>query len=68
MVKGNQSFIFQSKPVIISSATVGGPLEGEGPLGEDIDILYDDPYMGQDSFEKAEKLMLEQAATKALEK
>jgi len=68
MVKGNQSFIFQSKPVIISSATVGGPLEGEGPLGEDIDILHDDPYMGQDSFEKAEKLMLEQAATKALEK
>ena len=43
-------------------------MEGEGPLGEDIDILYDDPYMGQDSFEKAEKLMLEQAATKALEK
>lgn len=68
MIKGNQSYVFQSKPVIISSATVGGPLEAEGPLSEDIDILHDDPYVGQDSFEKAEKLMLEQAATKALEK
>jgi len=68
MVKGNQSFIFESKPVIISSATVGGPMEAQGPLAEDIDILHDDPYIGQDSFEKAEKMMLEQAAAKALEK
>ena len=60
--------LFDSQPVIIASATVGGPLEAEGPLSEDIDILHDDPYMGQDSFEKAEKLMIEEAAMKALEK
>ncbi|HHY78601.1 MAG TPA: stage V sporulation protein AD [Clostridiales bacterium] len=68
MVKGSQSFVFESQPVIISSATVGGPLEAEGPLSGDIDILHEDPYIGQDSFEKAEKLMLEEAAMKALEK
>ena len=67
MVKGSQSFIFDSQPVIIKCYS-RGPLEAEGPLSEDIDILHDDPYMGQDSFEKAEKLMIEEAAMKALEK
>lgn len=68
MIKGNQSFIFESKPVIISSATIAGPFEGEGPLAKDIDVIHEDVYLGQDSFEKAERMMLEQAAMKALEK
>lgn len=68
MIKGNQSFIFNSKPVILSSAAVGGPFEGAGPLSEDFDILHDDMWLNQDSFEKAERMMLEEAASKAIEK
>lgn len=68
MVKGGQSFVFSSNIVILSSAVVGGPFEGKGPLTADFDILHDDVWLNQDSFEKAEKIMLEEAALKAIEK
>ena len=61
MIKGHQSWIFNSKPVIVSSAAVGGPFEAKGNLAEDFDILHDDIWLGQDSFEKAEKKLLEEA-------
>lgn len=68
MLKGHQTWIFQSKPVILASAAVGGPFEAAGALFEDFDILHQDIWLGQDSFEKAEKLLLEEAAQKAMEK
>ncbi len=68
MLKGRQTWVFENKPVIISSAAVGGPFEAAGELGEDFDILHDDIWLGQDSFEKAEKILLKEAAEKAIEK
>ncbi|TDT51331.1 stage V sporulation protein AD [Fonticella tunisiensis] len=68
MLKGHQSWIFNSKPVIISSATVVGPFEAQGPLAGDFDILHEDIMLGQDSFEKAEKKLLEQACEIAINK
>jgi stage V sporulation protein AD len=68
MLKGHQSWIFNNKPVIISSAAVGGPFEAAGPLSNDFDILHKDIWLGQDSFEKAEKKLLEQACEKAIAK
>ena len=67
-MQGHQSWVFNSKPVILSSATVGGPFEAKGPLSGDFDILHEDIYLGQDSFEKAEKLLLEQACELAISK
>jgi stage V sporulation protein AD len=68
MLRGHRTWIFNSKPVILASAVVGGPFEARGNLGQDFDILHDDIWLGQDSFEKAEKKMLEQACEKALDK
>lgn len=68
MIKGHQSWIFNSKPVIVSSAAVGGPFEARGNLAEDFDILHDDIWLGQDSFEKAEKKLLEEACEIAIKK
>jgi stage V sporulation protein AD len=68
MLKGKQTWIFESKPVILASAAVGGPFEAQGALAEDFDILNDDIWLGQDSFEKAEKKLLEQACDKVIEK
>jgi stage V sporulation protein AD len=68
MLEGHQSWLFNSKPVIISSSAVGGPFEASGPLSEDFDILHEDIWLGQDSFEKAEKKFLEHACEIALEK
>jgi stage V sporulation protein AD len=68
MLQGKQTWVFQSKPVIISSATVGGPFEAEGAISEDFDILHDSIWVGEDSFEKAEKKMLEQSFQTSIEK
>ncbi|MBS4539342.1 stage V sporulation protein AD [Clostridium sp. D2Q-11] len=68
MLKGHQSWIFNSKPVIISSAAVGGPFEAEGAISEDFDMLHQDIWLGQDSFEKAEKKLLEQACEISIQK
>jgi len=68
MLKGHQTWVFPNKPVILSTAAVGGPFEAQGPLAEDFDILYGDLWLGQDSYEKAEKKMLEEACEIAVKK
>lgn len=68
MLQGHQSWLFNSRPVIKASAAVGGPFEAEGALAVDFDILHDDIWLGQDSFEKAEKKLLEQACEIAINK
>lgn len=68
MLKGHQSWVFELKPVIISSAAIGGPFEAKGALTEDFDYFHEDIWLGQDSFEKAEKKLLEQACEVAVNK
>lgn len=68
MLKGHQTWVFESKPVIIASAAVGGPFEAQGAIAEDFDYLHADVWLGQDSFEKAEKKLLEQACETAINK
>lgn len=68
MLQGYQSWVFHSQPVILASSAVGGPFEAQGALADDFDILHDDIWLGQQSFEKAERLLLEQACDKAIEK
>ena len=68
MLKGHQTWVFNSKPVIISSSAVGGPFEAQGNLAEDFDILHDNIWLGQDSYEKAEKKLLEQACEQTIQK
>lgn len=67
MLKGHQSWEFRNRPVIIGTATVVGPDEGEGPLGNEFDIVHGDLRMEQDSWEKAEKKLLEEASKLAIE-
>lgn len=68
MLVGHQSWVFESKPVIIGSSAIGGPFEAKGALSADFDLLHDDLWLGQESFEKAEKKMLEQACETAIKK
>lgn len=67
MLKGHQSWLFEHKPVILGSATVVGPEEGNGPLANDFDIIHADMMLGQDSWEKAERTLLEEAGKLAIE-
>ncbi|MFW0861257.1 MAG: SpoVA/SpoVAEb family sporulation membrane protein [Dethiobacter sp.] len=66
MLVGHQSWLFRNTPVILASAAVGGPFEANSALAEDFDILHDDIWMGQDSLEKAEKKLLEEACEKVI--
>ncbi|MBA2872158.1 stage V sporulation protein AD [Anoxybacillus calidus] len=68
MMKGHRTWIFENKPVIISTATVGGPFEANGRLADDFDLLHEDLWLGEDSYEKAHKVLFEEAFFKAMEK
>ncbi|WP_419888689.1 stage V sporulation protein AD [Neobacillus niacini] len=68
MIKGQQSWIFQNRPMIVATGVSGGPFEANGNLADDFDILHEDLWMGMDSYEKAQRVLLEEAITTALEK
>ena len=57
---GAQTVFLQTPAVIAAGAAVGGMKEREGPLHERFDLLSEDSYFGQKSWEKAESVMLAQ--------
>ncbi|WP_219836248.1 stage V sporulation protein AD [Paenibacillus sp. R14(2021)] len=67
MLRGKQTWWFDQRPVIIGAATVVGPDEGEGPLAAEFDLVHPELDMQQKSWEKAERLLLEQASDMALQ-
>jgi len=67
MLRGKQSWWFENRPVIIGAAAVVGPDEGDGPLADEFDLVHPELDMGQKSWEKAERLLMEQAAEFALQ-
>lgn len=67
MLIGHQTWVFGNRPSIIGTATVVGPFEGRGPLADDFDIIHGDSRLGQDSWEKAERAFIEEAAKLAIE-
>ncbi|HZG76783.1 MAG TPA: stage V sporulation protein AD [Paenibacillus sp.] len=68
MKRGKQTWRFEDAPVILARAAVVGPVEGEGPLGADFDIVHEDLFIGEKSWEKAERKLLEEAALLATQK
>jgi len=64
---GKQTFQFANPPVIISTGTVAGPFEGQGPLAQDMDVVLGDLRNGKTTFEQAERSMLTQACRLALD-
>ncbi|MDR0839019.1 MAG: stage V sporulation protein AD [Oscillospiraceae bacterium] len=57
---------FLGAPVIIGSAAVGGKKEGDGPLRDDFDILNEDSFFGEQTWEKAESAMQKLALDAAI--
>jgi len=68
MLQGHQTWIFENRPVIVSTGVVGGPFEANGELADDFDLLHDDLWIGQDSYEKAQKVLIEESISRAIEK
>jgi stage V sporulation protein AD len=67
--RGKQSVIFSQKPVITAWASVAGKKEGEGPLRDRFDLVENDAYFGEKTWEQGEKklqqLTLQTLASKA---
>lgn len=68
MLSGQRTWLYPNPPVILSTGTVVGPDEGEGPLASDFDLVHPDMELQQPSWEKAERLLLEQASDIAVSK
>lgn len=65
---GSQSLRFAEAPFILSSASVVGKKEGEGPLGELFDMVCSSDKFGEDSWEESESAMQKEAAALAMGK
>lgn len=65
---GKQTVKFSNPPYIIAAATTVGPKEGQGPLHRYFDEISQDNYFGQDSWEKAERAMMERTMQRVLQK
>ena len=66
MYFNGKTVFFDLPPVITGSAGVVGKKEGEGPLRNEFDAIFEDTTMGQDSFELAESAMQHAAIVRAL--
>ena len=66
--KGLQSVIFNSKPRILTSATIAGDVESDGPIGSQFDMILEDDTWGEDSWEKAERKMFTEVIKIACDK
>ena len=65
---GKQTITFSSAPKIRSYAAAVGKKEGDGPLRDGFDRIYEDDKLGQDSWEKAESELQKAAFSLAAEK
>ena len=65
---GRQTVVLNSLPCIVSSAGVVGKKEGDGPLGDEFDVVFEDGRMNEDSWEKAESALQKCAVETALSK
>ncbi len=65
---GTQTVNISNSVKIISSATVAGTKEQQGKLKGNFDILMDDGYFGEKTWEKAESKMQREAAKCAVQK
>lgn len=65
---GRQTVKLDSKPRIISTMSIVGPKEGEGPLKDYFDVILKDDLNGKESFEKAESSILYDAVMGSINK
>lgn len=65
---GKQSVIFRNPPYIIAGSSMAGKKEGEGPLGDGFDQVFEDHMVGKNTWEEAESELMKMAAQRVIEK
>ena len=64
----HNTFKLTTCPSILSWASVVGKKEGEGPLGQYFDTVYEDTTLGQETWEKSESMLQTESVNTALKK
>ncbi|WP_018664527.1 stage V sporulation protein AD [Heyndrickxia acidiproducens] len=64
----SQTWVFSNQPAILSTGVVGGPFEKKGRLADDFDHFFEDLWLGQSTYEKAQQKLIEEAVQIALNK
>lgn len=65
---GNRTLEFEKDIKVVSYANIVGKFEGEGPLAKYFDVIENDEYYGEDTYEKAEIKLQKNALNLALQK
>ena len=65
---GRQSFLLPGRPVITAWASIAGKKESQGPLFKEFDMVCEDSYFGQKTWEQGEKQMQKLAIETLLKK
>ena len=65
---GSRTIVLESAPSLRGYAAVVSKKEGEGPLGREFDMVSDDAYFGEMTWEKAESHIQKEALNRALGK
>ena len=63
---GKYTLKLNERPSIIAGAGVVGKTEGDGPLKEEFDRIFEDDTLGEESFEKAESSLQREAVLQAM--
>jgi stage V sporulation protein AD len=66
--KGEQSVIFETAPMVFSTASIVGEIEAKGPFGSRFDLVLSDDTWGEKSWEKAESKMFSHSVRMAADK
>lgn len=65
---GSQTIQLENKVYILSSASIVGPKESEGPLAKHFDLCLDDEFWGEKTWEKAESKIIKECVNMVIEK
>ncbi len=65
---GKQTIKFDNPPTILETASIVGPKEAEGPLSKYFDMLLEDEFWGEKTWEKAESKIIKEAVNMVITK
>lgn len=65
---GKQTIKLEKNIILAGTAGVVGKKEGEGPLGAGFDMVFEDEYLGQETYEAAESTLIKNAVLTAVKK
>ena len=65
---GQNTIMFSNRPKIRGFASVAGKTEENGPFGKEFDVIFEDEYSGENTFEEAESRLVTTAVETLLKK